>query len=270
MQKLLTFLFLITLVSCGGADKGIDQRVGVPGINLGNSAQEQKALQFIKEFNDTNSTTVNGERPAYSEVVKAFTNEGGEWIVVKHLHRYQGETRAYYYSYNLAAYTPGNLEDIFMSIRFEGFDDYILVDHIGNNMFDSGPMAYWSETEGNWIEKRWIFENDETSGKDLEKLGSKVQDIKTQELKDSLIAYGMSEDKVAKIAKLSTAYKSIKNKRALTAKEKDVFTKELTGLSFDKASSVLVDEGYEALVEKASEVNSMDPEAIKELLNNLM
>lgn len=268
MQKTLTLVLLLILVSCG--QKSINPKVGLPGIDLGNSAHEQKAAQFIKEFNDTDSTTANGERPSLSEVVKAFTIEGGEWIVVKHLHFYQGETRAYYYSYDLSAYTPGQLENMFMKIGFEGFPDYFLVDHTGNKIFNSGQTGYWSETEGKWIEKTWIFENSETSGKDLEKAGSKIQDIETQELKDDLIAFGMSEDRVDKIAKLSTAYKSIKNKRALTAKEKDVFTKELTGLSFDKATSVLVDEGYDALVDKASVVNGADPEAIKDLLNNLM
>ena len=48
-----------------------------------------------------------------------------------------------------------------------------------------------------------------------------------------------------------------------------MFAKELTGLSFDKAAEMMVDD-YEGLIEKAAELNETSPEAIKELINNLM
>ena len=98
-------------------------------------------------------------------------------------------------------------------------------------------------------------------------MGSKIE---VDSLKDQLLDYGFSDKKSMKIVRLANAFKSISSKRALTSREKDIFTKELTGLSFDKASSVLVDEGYDALVEKASAVNGADPEAIKELINEVL
>ena len=99
---------------------------------------------------------------------------------------------------------------------------------------------------------------------------AKVEAMEVAEMEDMLLNYGLSAERSAKLGKLMNSYSKIKTKRALTSREKDVFTKELTGLSFDKATSVLVDEGYDALVEKASEVNGADPEAIKELLNEVM
>ncbi len=58
-------------------------------------------------------------------------------------------------------------------------------------------------------------------------------------------------------------------KRALTSREKDIFSKELTGLSFDQAAEMMVDD-YEGLIERAADLNETSPEAIKELINNIM
>ena len=114
------------------------------------------------------------------------------------------------------------------------------------------------------------FEESQSNGKDLEHMGAQIEAMEVAEMEDMLLNYGLSAERSAKLGKLMNSYSKIKTKRALTSREKDVFTKELTGLSFDKATSVLVDEGYDALVEKASEVNGADPEAIKELLNEVM
>ena len=41
-------------------------------------------------------------------------------------------------------------------------------------------------------------------------------------------------------------------------------------MTFKGAGNVIFNKGYDALVEKASEFNGADPEAIKELLNEVM
>ena len=48
-----------------------------------------------------------------------------------------------------------------------------------------------------------------------------------------------------------------------------MFTKELTGMSFDEAATEMV-EDYDGLIEKAAELNETSPEAIKELINTIM
>ena len=114
------------------------------------------------------------------------------------------------------------------------------------------------------------FSENTDSSKNLEAMGAKVEAMEVAEMEDKLINYGLSVDRAQTLGKLMNSYNKIKTKRALTSREKDVFTKELTGLSFDKASSVLVEQGYDALVEKASVVNGAHPEAIKELLNEVI
>ena len=144
----------------------------------------------------------------------------------------------------------------------------------------ANESGYWSlyatgsyYNNGSWYylgaNGNYYSEKSDTT-KDLESAGAKVEAMEVAELEDILVNYGLSTERASKLGKLMNSYSKIKTKRALTSREKDVFTKELTGLSFDKASSVLVDEGYDALVEKASEVNGADPEAIKELLNEVM
>ena len=89
-------------------------------------------------------------------------------------------------------------------------------------------------------------------------------------MEERLINYGLSVDRASKLGKLMNSYSKIKTKRALTPREKNVFTKELTGMTFGKASSILVEEGYDVLIERASEINDVDPEAISELINEIM
>jgi len=120
------------------------------------------------------------------------------------------------------------------------------------------------------LSRRYSFSLDSDYIKDLEFIGSQIEAMEVAEMEDTLINYGLSNERAQKLGKLMNSYSKIKTKRALTSREKDVFTKELTGLSFKKASSLLVEEGYDALVEKASEVNEADPEAIKELLSEIL
>jgi len=117
----------------------------------------------------------------------------------------------------------------------------------------------------------YSFEAGVESQKDLEGLGQKIESIGIDYLRDSLVAeYGLSNERALKVSRLATSYKRINSKRALNAREKDLFTKELIGLSFEEASKTLVDEGYDALVEKASKINETSPEAIKVLINEIL
>ena len=131
---------------------------------------------------------------------------------------------------------------------------------------DDGALAQWGIYDRNQV----IFEESNTKSKDLEKFGAKIESLEVAEMEERLINYGLSTERAETLGKLMNNYSKIKTKRALTSREKNIFTKELTGMSFDKATSVLVDEGYDVLIERASEINDVDPEAISELINEIM
>jgi len=111
---------------------------------------------------------------------------------------------------------------------------------------------------GNLTGEDFYFSEDQDSKKDLENIASAIE---TEELTQ----YGLS----TKTAKIVKTLAKTAGKRALSAREKDMFAKELTGMTFDQAAEQMV-EDYEGLIEKAAELNETSPEAIKELINTIM
>ena len=258
MKILLVFLVLGTLFSCGGApDKGraIDE-----------SLLSDKQRSFLNELNQN----LGGQHKSSGIIVKTDTEMGGEWIIIEHFvtgNTAIKPTESKFVAYNLADYEAGKYsvwsgKAVYSKLRLGEILD---LEDIGSNRFEGKYGSYCGL--GEFSCTTVTFEDSTSIEKDLEKIGSKIE---VNSLKDQLLDYGFSDNKSIKIVRLANAFKSISSKRALTSREKDIFTKELTGLSFDKASSILVNEGYDALVEKASIVNGADPEAIKELINEVL
>ena len=108
------------------------------------------------------------------------------------------------------------------------------------------------------LARDFYLSQDIDSKKDLENLASAIE---TEEL----TRYGLS----TKTAKMVKNLAKTAGNRALTAREKDMFSKELLGLSFNKAAEMMV-EDYDGLIEKAAELNETSPEAVKELINNIL
>ena len=100
-------------------------------------------------------------------------------------------------------------------------------------------------------------------------MGANVEKMQVNALKETLVSYGLSEERTEKIAQLAVAYKKVSSQRALNGKEKDIFTKELLGLSFDQASKEMV-EDYNGLISKAASKNGISPEAIKEIMGSVL
>ena len=261
MKILLVFLVLGTLFSCGGKPD--------LGRAIDESLLSEKQKSFLTELNQN----LGGGHTDSGIVVKVDTEMGGEWIVIEHF--VKGNTVikpkvSKFVAYNLADYIAGDFDvwrssAVYSKLRLGEILD---LEDIGSNRFEGKYGSYCGLGEISCTTV--TFEDSTSIHKDLEKIGSKIEELEIETIKNNLMDFGFSDEKSSKVAKLSNAYKKIISKRALNSREKDLFTKELTGLSFDKASSVLVDEGYDALVEKASVVNGADPEAIKELLSEIM
>ena len=104
----------------------------------------------------------------------------------------------------------------------------------------------------------FIFDESSESKKDLETLASNIEIAE-------LVQYGLS----TKAAKMVKTLAKTAGKRALSKREKDMFAKELTGMTFDEAAEQMV-EDYDGLIEKAAELNETSPEAIKELIGKIL
>lgn len=113
------------------------------------------------------------------------------------------------------------------------------------------------------------YETESDSLKDLEARGARVEIMEVESVKKSLLQYGLSVERTEKLSKLLVSYKTIINKRALNASEKDVFTKELLGMTFDEAAKEMV-QNYDGLIEAAADKNGTSPEAVKELVSEFL
>lgn len=131
----------------------------------------------------------------------------------------------------------------------------------GSQGFDPSVGGYWKDDLGNYY-----FTEEKATSKDLESMGSRIESTEIEKIKESLLSFGLSGERTETLAKLALSYKKITNKRALSNFEKDQFTKELLGLTFEQASKEMV-ENYEGLIESVAKKNGTSPEAIKELIN---
>ena len=278
-MKTIIGLFTLTLIlSCGGSNES----VGLPGLGLGEGAKDEHIANFLTEYDNWDD---GSSLP--SEVVKIDTEKGGFWVVVKHTYSgtspFEGD-RPLYVAYNLEGYEEGNIDN-FINGSVDGFSDAVSSDVYleFNNAEIPRFIPSWdafyssgsSDRMGTYtpIEEEdrnlWIFETSGTKNKDLEKVGAKIEGIQIEGLKYSLTSFGLSADKSEDMAQLAYAYNKIKEKRALTEREKDNFSMALLGMSFSNASTTLVEEGHDALINKAVEIHEISPEAVKEILNLL-
>ena len=262
MTKLfLVFFILTTLLSCGGAS--------APEIDgaISEDSLTGKQLAFLKELDE-----LNGESDTY--IYKTDTDQDGEWIIVRTIQKSGSSYNDSYRAFDLRYYEQGKFIENFQQWSDSDPDSHPLGNWAdanianGDNMYEVVRGTNWCNVTNTCT--TYSFENSITSSKDLEKLGSKVEAIEVAKIEETLIGYGLSNEKAFKLGSLMNSYSKIKTARALTSREKDVFTKELTGLKFDQASELLVSVGYDALIEKAAMINEADPEAIKELINQIL
>lgn len=312
MKKLLVFLVLATLVSCGRPKEKTDftseeleliNGYTENGISWNKESfpltfyvPEQFYDRFKKEFDITEDkyTSASGkplvyfepmiENPKYENTWAAYVDskEQGKLMILFR----ENNTEFGNVSWGGAAYLPGGGQwtTIFINhTNYKSSSTFLstLLHEMGHGVgfhhtdclchaSIMGGAGLFTSYDRERLSEKYPFSLILATTKDLEGMGAKVEAMEVADMEDMLVNYGLSTDRAEKLGKLMVSYNSIKNKRALTAREKDVFTKELTGMSFEKATEVLVEEGYDALVEKASEVNGADPEAIKELLNEVM
>lgn len=258
MTKIFIFFILTTLLSCGGSS--------APNIDgaISEDSLTEKQLAFLKELDG-----LNGESDTY--IYKTDTEQDGEWIIVRTITTTGSSS---YRAYDLRYYEQGKWIENYQQWSNSDPDSHPLGNWANANIAN-GENMYEVVRGTNWCNVTntctiYKFEDQAASNKDLEKLGSRVEAMEVAKIEETLIDYGLSNEKSFKLGSLINSYSKIKTKRSLTSREKDVFTKELTGLKFKEASEMLVNDGYDALIEKAAMINEADPEAIKELINQIL
>ena len=129
----------------------------------------------------------------------------------------------------------------------------------------SGPLA------GSFLEES------STSKKDLESLGANKESLGDEELIYNLEEnYGLSEERAQSVAKITSSFQKIQNKRALTAKEMNIYTQKVLGVDYTASKKALEkhiqgdSSEMEALMERAAELNNTSPEAVQDLVGEYL
>ncbi|MBG07922.1 MAG: hypothetical protein CME68_04140 [Halobacteriovoraceae bacterium] len=176
---------------------------------------------------------------------------------------YEDTLKGKFYYIDMSSYTGTlNSQDVIYYIIWEAVE----VTKVSKLNYGGRLSNYeFTDASGNYY-----FSENGAAKKDLEALGASIESVEIEDIKDNLYNYGFSSERAEKLSRLLSSYRKIQNKRGLNERERDYFTNEVLGISFKEASEALVDDGLDSLIEKASEKNETDPEAIKELIEEIM
>lgn len=160
-------------------------------------------------------------------------------------------------------------EDMFLEGSTEEFSDLLLDLEV--------VIPYDIFLNGYFNTDQYYFSEAGSLPKDLEKIGSQIEEYNLEGLQDNLIEnFGLSENRAVHVSKMVNAFKKISTKRSLTTKEMDNFSQDILGVTYEEAISALQkkyageSEDLEELMERAAELNETTPEAIEEIVESYL
>ncbi len=206
-------------------------------VSLLISACGTKAQRFVKKIN---------EGPTTVTLVKDPTFRSDDFIIV--------QEGALYYAIDMS-YSGSGAYSYYQNNK-------ILVNYVGNGYYSDGS---------------YLYESKESSAKDLEVMASVDEKLKRDHLVEFYsLEFGLSDERAQSMASLTQAWNDVRNNRALTAKDLEVFSKKAFGVSYESIESALSahNEGTSAplynLIEKAADFNEISPEHMSTIVNELM
>lgn len=120
----------------------------------------------------------------------------------------------------------------------------------------------------------FVFEETSPTTKDLEKMGSFIENYKQDAIANKMVAdFGLSEERASLIAKYANNWKKLSDRRAMTDNDANILFKQVFGFSATEGRQAVVkylqgERGnYQDLVERAAKANSVTPEHINKILN---
>jgi len=236
------------------------------------SLNQTKAESFVELLNQ------NDNGITY-EIAKADTRKEG-WVVFTQTLGDQSGFMAYDLNNFEVGQTYENYMDTIMEnplTPYAAFIDgsyYELDLYIGVQaltVFGAIPISYPD------ADLTYVFEELSAGKKDLEKIGSEFEDMENADIQEHLTtSYGMSDDRAHQVAKVVGSYKKVQNKRALTDREMNTFSKQVFGLDYKKGMDAISkhiqgdSSEIDSLIEKAADKNGMSPEHVKELVGEYL
>ena len=124
---------------------------------------------------------------------------------------------------------------------------------------------------------KYVFSEEYGSQKDLELIGSSLENNTVQALADSISdRFGLSDQRSYRISKVIYNVKKMGKLRRMTAKDTEILYRNVLGVSHNEIAKVMekLKEGdntsYEKLLEKISDHNETSPEHIRDLVSDFL
>ena len=204
--------------------------------------------------------------------------EGDHRVVIKTMGyrcilHYCTETGWEYYGLD---YSAVDFTTAFEGLNEDGKADWAR-DFLTDNMEDFGQLKYEPAGDEFYFHGEdgyELFSEQTASLKDLELMGSKVEDTNMTQLGEKLAAeYGLSEVRGQEVAKTIAAYNKLSTKRALTASEKNQFSNSLLGVDYNAAERGIRSgdsNEFDTLMNRAAEANGTSPEAMSAIIRDMV
>lgn len=267
MKKLLSFCLLastLVFVGCNEVNNSI-ARTHLQEILESHKGACSEALIGNKSINRCDIDN-------YLVVVE--TAEGADRVVLKRwvggdLGGITGTWKYYGVDFSAQDYEDYLVADdklgFLLGILMEGYQKY------GYLQYEPADDRFFFENNNDVWE---LFSESVASIKDLELMGSKVEDQNAVTLGEKLSAqYGLSNERGQVVAKTLAAYNKLASKRSLTPVEKDQFSNSLLGVDY-KTAERGVKSGdaneLQALMEQAAKTNGTTPEAVSAIIKDMV
>ena len=154
--------------------------------------------------------------------------------------------------------------------------------HITDDVSYMNPTKTWfwygfQNNDEERVRQKYLLFAFIESYKDLEGMGAKKEFIEIENSAANFQSqFGLSEERSFEVAKIVNAYNKIGKKRALTTKDRNIFTHSLLGVDYKSSKKALEshiqgdENALTDILEKASDVNGISPEQVQELVGDYL
>jgi hypothetical protein len=233
--------------------------IGILFLTVSCNKRDLRAWAFLEKIN-----LYSGEEYG---LLKSKTQQGDGWIVFRNRRLESYTNYDGYPDYQLVGYGPYYAINLNDPDRLSYGNDLQFFNGESIQVFPLGWNKY-VDGFGN------IFEIETSTSKDLEKIGNFTERIRKEKFSQELMAnYGFSAERSVELANLLSDYSRIINKRSLTEKDQDFFSKKVLGVDIKNAEAAIKEGSGEALndlIQTAAKLNGVTPEQVQELLIKVM
>lgn len=279
-KKIITLITLAFLASCGGNNtttttqvSKVDSFIGllkeqmyVKNVKLVKNSDETKSNKFtiIEVFysDDTGFGEYDIENFVYDLSLYEVGDSYADYVT-KYKEKYISDDDAYF---NLPT------ADTISESTLEYFET--------NNITPIGGTPKLGDLFTNIKHNTnayFLLEETVPSTKDLEKIGALQEEIIRTKISESLtIEFGLSEERSEQISRLVQNWSKISNKRKMTSVDANLFVGEIIGTDIENAENVYKkhiegdSSAYEDMIKNAAQANSISPEHMSDLVNELL